>query len=251
MLDHGDQMKEELELIKEMGLELTARQKALIIEYMKDFSIERAARACCMPGSTATKLISRSPTAKQAIAIVLAHRLKYSNIDAEWIIYELVDNHLLARQEGNLTASNNALKLLMQHKRIDAMATSKVDLNLSSDKEIVERLRRGRLRMGDDGTWQEVGVEDQETIGAVDPLTLDRDEMRLIAEEVTLEHDEEEAEFTEDVPVYASFQEGVPGEPPPGCMIKPPISVANFPPEIKKTEHLFTSPINQHEPSFL
>lgn len=83
----------------------------------------------------------------EAIDKILESRLDASHIDAEWVLMEAVDNHMIARQQGNISASNTALGLCAKHKMVDAFAAEKIEVN--SDKEVMERLLRGRKRLKD------------------------------------------------------------------------------------------------------
>jgi hypothetical protein len=67
-------------------------------------------------------------------------------IDAEWVMWEFVDNHRIARYQGNIPASNNALKSLMIHVNIDAVAKQRVEVSDGNDEAMMQRLREGRLR---------------------------------------------------------------------------------------------------------
>ena len=69
------------------------------------------------------------------------------NIDAEWLLYELVDNHRIARQHGNISASNTALGTIAKHVTVDALAKQKIEIDDVTDRELLERLQRGRQRM--------------------------------------------------------------------------------------------------------
>ena len=66
-------------------------------------------------------------------------------LTADDILGELWDNHRIARQQGNIAASNAALALLCKHKRVDAFAADK--LNVTTDADIVDRLNAGRRRV--------------------------------------------------------------------------------------------------------
>lgn len=114
-----------------------------VIEYVKDFAARRAAEASGYAADTGYTLRDK-PHIASAISYVLSSRLEASHIDAEWVLMEAVDNHLIARQRGNITASNTALNLIAKHVFVDAFAAEKVEV--SSDKEIMERLLRGRQR---------------------------------------------------------------------------------------------------------
>lgn len=115
-----------------------------VIEYTKDFAPRRAAEASGFPPDEGYKL-KELPDVAAAIANILNHRLEASHIDAEWVLMEAVDNHMLARQAGNISASNTSLNLVAKHVFVDAFAAEKVEV--SGDKEVMERLQRGRKRM--------------------------------------------------------------------------------------------------------
>lgn len=110
---------------------LTPKEATFVIEYVKDFSPRRAAEAAgCSPDS-GSGILEREKVAF-AINMIITERLKDINIDAEWLLHELVDNHRIARQHGNITASNTALGTLAKHVSIDALAKTKMD-HSSSD----------------------------------------------------------------------------------------------------------------------
>jgi len=115
-----------------------------VIEYCKDFMPRRAAVASGFAPDTGSQLLTREEIAV-AIDKILASRLEASHIDAEWVLMEAVDNHLIARQQGNISSSNTALGIVAKHKMVDAFAAEKIEVN--SDKEIMARLQRGRQRL--------------------------------------------------------------------------------------------------------
>ena len=78
------------------------------------------------------------------IGNILAGKLEASMIDAEWLLMEFVDNHLIARSEGKIAASNTALVNIGKHAKVDAFAAEKVIV--AGDKEVMERLLRARKR---------------------------------------------------------------------------------------------------------
>lgn len=124
---------------------LQRRDAAFVIEYSKDMKVSRAAEAMGISPSYAYDLLEKE-NVKEALDEILVMRLEDSHIDAEWLLYELVDNHILARQMGNLAVSTTALGLIAKHKNVDAMASNKVDLEVTENVELVERLNRGRQR---------------------------------------------------------------------------------------------------------
>ena len=123
---------------------LKPKEANFVIEYCKDFSARRAAEASGYAADSGYAQLNKLHI-EEAISKVLMSRLDASHIDAEWVLMEAVDNHLIARQQGNISASNTALNLVAKHSHVDAMAAEKVEV--SSDKEIMERLMRGRQRL--------------------------------------------------------------------------------------------------------
>lgn len=133
---------------------LSPKRANFVIEYCKDFDARRAARSSGFAPDTGYSLVVEDDIAA-AIDHILASRLEASHIDAEWVLMEAVDNHLIARQQGNISSSNTALGIVAKHKMVDAFAAEKIEVN--SDKEIMARLQRGRQRLnGSDEPGDEV-----------------------------------------------------------------------------------------------
>ena len=110
---------------------LSPKKACFVIEYIKDFAARRAAEASGHAPDKGNELL-KDPQVQEAIQSVLEYRLEEAGIDGAWILYELIDNHRIARQQGNISASNTALKILAQLAMIDAMANKRLD-HLSSD----------------------------------------------------------------------------------------------------------------------
>lgn len=122
---------------------LTIGQAAFVVEYTKDFNTGLAAERCGLDPSQGGRLIEQKDV-KHAISLILQRRMAQSDITAEWLLYEMVDNHTLARQMGNLSASNKALELIGKMASVDAFAADKIELKVG--EELAERLVRGRER---------------------------------------------------------------------------------------------------------
>lgn len=116
-------------------MRLSPQYATFVTEYVKDFAARRAAEASGYSPDRGHELVENDEI-KEAIRSVIAERIVNVGIDAEWLLFELVDNHRIARQQGNINASNTALRTLAQHVSIDALAKQKVDLS-SSDGSIV------------------------------------------------------------------------------------------------------------------
>lgn len=101
------------------ALDMTYKEMAFIIEYTKDFDVARAAMVSGHKRSYGTELMA-SPRIQRAIDAILTDRMQCSDITAEWLLMEAVDNHRLARVKGNLNASNAALMIIAKHKLVNA-----------------------------------------------------------------------------------------------------------------------------------
>ena len=125
-------------------IQLPPQKANFVVEYVKDFSARRAAEASGFAGDSGYT-IREQPEVSAAIELIIQQRLDANMIDADWILYEMVDNHMIARQQGNITASNTALSMVAKHKRVDAFAADKI--MVSTDADVMDRLIAGRQRM--------------------------------------------------------------------------------------------------------
>lgn len=123
---------------------LSPKEANFVIEYTKDFDARRAAKLSGYAPDTGYQLTQRDVIAGTIQRIVLS-RAEDGRVDAEWVLMEAVDNHYLARQRDNLTASNAALTLIARHKLIDAFAADKI--KVSTDADVVDRLDAARQRV--------------------------------------------------------------------------------------------------------
>lgn len=136
--------------IKDMvDVDISPRHLSFVIEYSKDFNARRAAVVTGYEADSGYALTQREDV-QQCLEVIIANRLESSHIDAEWVLMEAVDNHLLARQDGNITASNTALGLIAKHTMVDALASDKLNLNVQGDRLVMERLMRARKRLKPD-----------------------------------------------------------------------------------------------------
>lgn len=129
---------------------LTPQQAAFVIEYIKDFQHRRAALASGHNVESGSKLLNQ-PVIAAAIQHILIQQLDSAQITAEWVLMEAVDNHVISRQNNNMSGSNAALNLIAKHTMVDAIASDKLNMNVHGDKEIMERLTRGRKRQQERG----------------------------------------------------------------------------------------------------
>lgn len=115
-----------------------------MVEYIKDFAPRRAAEASGYSADYGYRLLEE-PEVSNAIEYIIQQRLEVNMIDADWLLNEMVDNHMIARQQGNITASNTALNMVGKHKRVDAFAADKI--KVSTDADVVDRLVAARRRV--------------------------------------------------------------------------------------------------------
>jgi hypothetical protein len=123
---------------------LPVGSRGFVLEFIKDFSARRAAEASGMHPDEGVELL-KDPEVDATLQCILEQRLRHSHITADWVLLELADNHRIARQRGQISASNTALKLIAQHTNVDAFAAQKVDL--TDSQSIIDRIKRGRERV--------------------------------------------------------------------------------------------------------
>ena len=124
---------------------LSPKEMNFVIEYTKDFRARRAAQASGYCADMGYKLRDE-PHIRAAVEEILTQRLEAAHIDAQWVLLRAADNYKIALQDGNISASNTALKLIAQHCMVDAMASDKLNVNLNNSREIIDRLTKGRKR---------------------------------------------------------------------------------------------------------
>jgi len=125
-------------------LRLPIKRACFVVEYMKDFAPRRAAEASGFASDKGYALL-KEPEVVSAIEYIIQKRLEVNQIDADWLLFEMIDNHMIARQNGNLAASNRALSMVGKHKRVDAFAADKI--KVSTDADVVDRLVAARRRI--------------------------------------------------------------------------------------------------------
>jgi len=125
---------------------LNPKEGNFVVEYCKDFNARRSAKVSGYEPDHGYRL-RKEPHIAAAIDRVVLRRLDATDIDAEWVLMEAVDNAIIAKQNSNISASNTALNLVAKHVMVDAFAADKV-LSVT-DKDIVERLQRARKRLQD------------------------------------------------------------------------------------------------------
>lgn len=124
--------------------EISAQRNVFVMEYVKDFNGPRAAERAGYSNPSYGSQLLEDEDVQALIHWYIGEMRKDAAINAEWVMWEAVDNHRLARQQGNLGASNAALKLIGTLATVDAFAASKVEITV--DEEMVDRLERGRER---------------------------------------------------------------------------------------------------------
>ena len=129
----------------DLMMTLTPQEAMFVVQYVKDFSARRAATSVGMQPDQGYKLLNEPHIAKMVENICI-DALEACNIDAEWLLMEMVDNHSIARFSNNITASNTALGQIAKHTMVDANASDKLNMNIHTDKDVADRLTRGRVR---------------------------------------------------------------------------------------------------------
>lgn len=109
------------------------------LEYLKDFNERRSA---IVSGLNPDENWLEDTEVSMHVHEAMQKRMSVANIDAAWLMQEMVDNHHLARQKGQLSVSRATLADIGKLAAVDAFAAEKV--KLSGDDDIIERLKRGR-----------------------------------------------------------------------------------------------------------
>lgn len=122
---------------------LSRERAQFVIEYCKDTDARRAATASGLPADDGYK-VRDEPEVAAAIQNVLQSHLSANDITPEWLLQEFYYNHLIARQRGNISASNQCLNLIAKHASVDAYAAEKV--KMTTDQDTIDRLMRERKR---------------------------------------------------------------------------------------------------------
>lgn len=125
-------------------LRLPPKKANFVVEYVKDFAPRRAAEASGFAADHGYALL-KELLVSDAIEYIIQQRLEVNMIDTDWLLYEMVDNHRIARQQGNISASNTALSMVGKHKRVDAFAADKI--KVSTDADVIDRLIAARKRL--------------------------------------------------------------------------------------------------------
>jgi len=118
-----------------------------IVEYTKDFNPQRASIACGWQPEHGY-VVRKKPEVMAAIEYIAARRIEESDVDAAWVLDELIDNHYIARSNNQISASNQALNMIAKHCNVDAYAAEKVKIDTADD--VVQRLKRARNRVETD-----------------------------------------------------------------------------------------------------
>lgn len=101
------------------------RQIAFIVEYLKDFNVKRAADITGVSPENGHKLIQKPHVAR----VITNHIMRGWDDDVpdpKWFLLQLVENHQIARYQGNIHASTRALMAAMKHVDVNALAPTKV-----------------------------------------------------------------------------------------------------------------------------
>ena len=125
-------------------LTLPPKKANFVVEYVKDFAQRRAAEASGFSADHGYALL-KEELVSDAIEYIIQQRLEVNMIDADWLLFEMVDNHRIARHQGNISASNTALSMVGKHKRVDAFAADKI--KVSTDADVMDRLTAARKRL--------------------------------------------------------------------------------------------------------
>lgn len=126
------------QLLDPEHFELSEKEHAFCIEYMKDFDIEKSMVRAGYSPSYAEQYCGRI-LMRQNIKDAITYLTKVTDVPVvvsqEWILRRLKDNVEQSTAEGRYSAANKALELLA---RSMGMLTDKVDVTSDGEKVKVE-----------------------------------------------------------------------------------------------------------------
>ena len=122
---------------------LPTEEAHFVVEYCKDLDVHRAARSCNIDAEDAFKMVAKQKVITQ-IQRILRSRLEVRDINADWLMMELYNLHIMCLQTGKLSTSHQVLKTIGSLGKVDAYAAEKVELK--SDRDVIDRLQRERKR---------------------------------------------------------------------------------------------------------
>lgn len=108
---------------------LTPQKINFVVEYAKDFNVTRASTASNVSAKVGKSWLDKDVMVQAAIDNILQQRMESVKIDAEWVLNELVDNHHIARYQGDIKASTAALTIIAKQASVDSMAADKVKVD--------------------------------------------------------------------------------------------------------------------------
>lgn len=124
---------------------LPVKERKFLSEYLVDFNERRAAKVSNIPEQNAYKLLYEDRIQAE-LNIVLTEIVEDAVVDKKFILSELKKLYEINMQMSNYKEAHNNLKTMMTHIDVDALAKNKVEVDDVTDRDMVERLRKGRLR---------------------------------------------------------------------------------------------------------
>jgi len=137
-------MMKRLQHLKLEDVNLPLEEAHFVLEFCKDFDIHRVATSCGLTPEDAFDMRVRPDVVKEVVRIQQMH-FGPAELTAEWLMQELYEIHILCKHSGKLNTSHQILKTIGSLGKVDAYAAEKVELK--SDRDVVERLMRGKGRL--------------------------------------------------------------------------------------------------------
>lgn len=123
---------------------LHPKEATFVLEYCAgEFSARNAAERSGYSPEHGYKLLKKEHV-KACVDRILAHRKHTSDINAEHVLKSAEMHRKISLHLGQMTAANRALDIIAKHTFVNAYAPDKVEV--TTDKDILERLQRGRAR---------------------------------------------------------------------------------------------------------
>lgn len=126
-------------------IKISQKDYIFAMEYVKDFNARRAATVTGRNADSGYNIRDKKEV-QTVVELFVIEQAKRLGMSADDILTNYADIYRIAMQTGNLNAALKANDGLAKLKPIDAYASSRVDMVLSSDSEMIERIRAGRKR---------------------------------------------------------------------------------------------------------
>lgn len=128
---------------------LDFKRAAFVLHYSVNRDPRDAAEHAGFRAEYGYKLLAE-PLVQAALDRVLENFYKEAQVDAEWVLAEYKDLYFRTREKGENSNAIKCLDGISKNRLVDSLATSRTDINLTTDEELIARITRGRRRVSEE-----------------------------------------------------------------------------------------------------